>query len=146
MTYGSAVVGVSPSTLLKQRGAAALAAAPAAGVSGHDLDLALTLADCGPSGRADPAHDAHTLPLQTWARAVWEDWLPANLLDALVSAANSTLSKAKKPWRAVHGPGSCVVASAVAPSVGSRPRKAVSNPWAGRRLEEQLGLVEAMKV
>ena len=48
LTYGQAVAGVAPSILLQQRRAAARAAARALGLGGHDLDLALLLADEGP--------------------------------------------------------------------------------------------------
>ena len=43
---------------------------------GQQLDIALMVADGGPNGKADPAFDAHTLPIGEWARAVWEERLP----------------------------------------------------------------------
>ena len=45
LTYGQALTGVAPSTLLAQRRAAAAACAPAGGQRGQDLDLAFTLAE-----------------------------------------------------------------------------------------------------
>ena len=74
LTFGQAVTGVSNHTLLQQRRAAAAAAAPRSGAAGQDLDLALVLADGGPRGRADPAFEAHTQPIVTWAEAVWHRW------------------------------------------------------------------------
>ena len=63
VSYGQADTGVAPSIFLRQRRAAAAAAAPASGTCGQDLDLALLIADGGPKGRADPAYDAHLLPI-----------------------------------------------------------------------------------
>ena len=49
---------------------AAAVAAPGAGTGGQNLDLALVIADgCG-NGKADPAFDAHMVPLVEWAMAV----------------------------------------------------------------------------
>ena len=45
-------------------------AAPASGTGGQNLYAALIVADEGPSGRADPAFDAHLLPIGEWAAAV----------------------------------------------------------------------------
>lgn len=54
MTYGQAVTGVACSTLRNQRRLVASVSAPAAGPCGQNLDVALMIADGGPSGRADP--------------------------------------------------------------------------------------------
>ena len=59
LTYGQAITGVAPSTLLAQRRAAATIAAPHSGCTGQDLDMALVLADDSQKGRADPAFEAH---------------------------------------------------------------------------------------
>ena len=48
-------------------------AAPASGAGGQKLDAALIVADGGPSGMADPAFDAHLLPIGEWATDVWEE-------------------------------------------------------------------------
>ena len=45
MTYGAAAQGVSPSMLLQQRRAAAMAVATGGTDGGHDLEVALILAD-----------------------------------------------------------------------------------------------------
>ena len=70
MTYGGAIMGVSDSMLHSQRQVAAAVAAPGVGTGGQNLDMALIMADGGPKGRADPAYDAHKLPIGEWAFAV----------------------------------------------------------------------------
>jgi len=70
MVYGEGVSGVSDSMLYSQRTSAAKASAPPSGSCGQDLDLALMIADASASGRADPAFDAHKLPIATWALAI----------------------------------------------------------------------------
>ena len=66
-------MGVSDSVLHSQRVAAGAMAAPGEGAGGQNLDLALTLADGSATGRADPAYDAHMLPIGEWALAVWKN-------------------------------------------------------------------------
>ena len=63
MTYGQAILGVSNSLLRDQRRTAATIAAPESGKGGQDLDLALTLADENARAGADPAFDAHIMPI-----------------------------------------------------------------------------------
>ena len=89
----------------------AAAVAPKNGTGGQQIDIALMLADGGPKGRADPAFDAHTLPIGEWARAVWEERLPRLALMALAAQAMLQLAKAKRIWATVHGPGAAMVAT-----------------------------------
>ena len=63
ITFGQAVTGVAPATLRAQRRAVAHATAPASGPCGQDLDMALLIADGSATGKADPAFDAHTMPI-----------------------------------------------------------------------------------
>ena len=70
MTYGQAIQGVSNSLLRDQRRTAAVIAAHDSGVGGQNLDLALTLADENAEAGADPAFDAHLMPIGDWATAV----------------------------------------------------------------------------
>ena len=112
MTYGQAVVGVAPSTLLQQRRSAAAAAAPAVGICGQSLDLALIVADETGGGKADPAFAAHGGPIGEWAQAVWEHWLPIAALMRLTRSAKQRLARAKRPWSVVRGPAAAAVASA----------------------------------
>ena len=94
------------------RGAAAAAAAPASGTCGQDLDIALLIADGGPKGRADPAYDAHLLPIGEWAEGAWHERLPRTAREGMVRSALSRIAAAKSPWQHVHGPGAAMVASA----------------------------------
>ena len=112
LTFGQAVTGVPPTTLLAQRRAAAVACAPAAGPSGQDIDLALALADGRANGRADPAHEAHLLPIGLWAEAVWHSWLPRPSLHKIIEVRGVALATARSLWRHVRGPGSAMIASA----------------------------------
>ena len=69
------------------------------------------LADGGPKGSADPAFDAHSLPIGEWARAVWEERMPRPALLALMAQAKLRLIRAKSIWATVTGPAVAVVAS-----------------------------------
>ena len=104
LTYGQAVTGVAPSTLLAQRRAAANIAAPRSGCSGQDLDMALMLADESQKGRADPAFEAHLQPIGSWARAVWHKWMPHSAMQQMIVSANAKLTAAKSIWQHVRGP------------------------------------------
>jgi hypothetical protein len=104
MTYGVAVMGLSPSALMKQRRAAA--AALAVTNAGGDLDLTLALAG------ADPAVAAHAEPIGTWAMAAWESWVPRCTMLRSVASAAQRLGKARNVWNAVHGPAAAMVATA----------------------------------
>ena len=63
MAYGQAILGVSNSLLRDQKRTSAAIAASESGIGGQDLDLALTLADENAKVGADPAFDAHTMPI-----------------------------------------------------------------------------------
>jgi hypothetical protein len=104
MTCGVAVMGLSPSALMKQRRAAA--ASLAVTNAGGDLDLTLALAE------ADPAAAAHVEPIGTWAMAAWEVWVPRSTMLRSVAAAAMRLGKARNVWNAVHGPAAAMVATA----------------------------------
>ena len=72
MTFGQ-VMGVAPGMLEQQRRATAAADAPATGGGGQNIDLALILADGSNKGRVDPAFQAHTGPIGSWAKAAWNN-------------------------------------------------------------------------
>ena len=112
MSYGQAITGVSNSTLLKQRRAAAAAAAPHSGICGQDLDLALAVADGSLRGRADPAFDAHLLPIGEWAEGIWHERLPLHALQRSTTRALAKLASAKSRWQHVKAPAAAMVASA----------------------------------
>ena len=107
--YGQAIMGVPDHLLRDQRRAVAAAAALEHGTGGQQLDLALLVADGGPRGSADPAFDAHILPLSYWAAAVWEERLPRASLERMVARARVQIAKAKRVWHVVCGPAAALV-------------------------------------
>ena len=111
IVYGQGVLGVSNALLRLQRRAVARAAAAGHGAGGQQLDLGLMMVDGRARGGADPAFDAHTMPITEWARAVWEERLPRKCLQALAANAQKKLSKARCVWAAVTGPGTAFVAT-----------------------------------
>lgn len=111
MTYCQAIMGVSNSLQRDQRRTAAVIAAPESGIGGQDLDLALTLADENAKAGADPAFDAHNMPIGDWATAVWEAWMPERAMERLVAKAKMKLKKTKNTWAKVKGPAAAMVAS-----------------------------------
>ena len=58
--------------------------------------------DGGPKGKADPAFDAHILPIGDCAKAVWECRLPRLTLAGMVARAKLRLVKAKNVWAKVN--------------------------------------------
>jgi len=109
LTYGVEVMGMSDTHLQSARVAIASALAPAAGGKNPDAVL-LALDSCGAT--ADPAFDAHALPLRTWALAYWQQWQAPVVLDAALCAAVASLqAAARTPWDKVAGPVSALVAS-----------------------------------
>ena len=112
MTYGAAVTGVSDSMLYAQRVTAAAAAAPGRGTAGQDLDIGLLLADEGTNAKADPAYDAHLLPIGEWAMAVWENWMPEASMERIITHGRERLNTATNKWAATHGPGAALASSA----------------------------------
>jgi len=79
--------------------------APGAGTGGQNLDLALILADEGPTGKADPAFDAHGLPIGEWSLAIWEGRESTIAMHKVIAKAKQTTSRAKKQWAVCKGPG-----------------------------------------
>ena len=90
---------------------AAVIAAPESGVGRQNLDLALMLADENAKPGADPAFDAHLMPIGDWATAVWESWMTERAMERLVAKAKQTLREAKNVWAKVKGPAAAMVAS-----------------------------------
>ena len=109
MTYGESIGGVSNSTLYTQRKIAAVIAAPVSGTCGQNIDMALMLADESNTGRADPAYDAHMLPIGEWALAVWEGWRKLDSIMGMVKRACSRLTGAKNPCKLAYGPAAAFV-------------------------------------
>ena len=70
------------------------------------------IADGGPRGRADPAFDAHLLPIGEWAEAVWHSRMPNAALERIAKDAIQRLASATSKWLHVKGVGAAMVASA----------------------------------
>ena len=64
-------------------------------MGGQNLDMALVVADGSKNGRADPAYDAHSLPIGEWAMAIWEGWCPVISLQRIIDDAIERITKAK---------------------------------------------------
>ena len=111
ITFGEGIMGVSDAMLRNQRRTVAVVTSPASGACGQNLDTALMIADGGPRGRADPAYDAHDLPIGQWSMAVWEGWLPKHSLLLLAASAKRQIIGAKRIWAKVYGPAAAMVAS-----------------------------------
>ena len=94
-----------------QRKIAAVIAAPASGTCGQNMDIALMLADESNTGRADPAYDAHMLPIGEWALAVGEGWRKLDSIMGMVGRACTRLRKVKNPWKVAYGPAAAFVLS-----------------------------------
>ena len=111
LMHGQHTIGVAPSTLQRQRRLGAAAMAPAYGLGGQELDIALMVADGSPKGRADPAFEGHTSVILHWAQAIWNLWLPVHLLQQSLADARVRLANAKRPWSIVYGPAAAVLAT-----------------------------------
>ena len=111
MTFGQ-VTGVAPGLLQQQRQATAAAGAPATGIAGQQVDMALPLLDGSEKGRADPAFQAHSGPIGSWAKAIWNMWIPYDLMQESVADAMIRIARASRMWAVVKGPAAALVATA----------------------------------
>ena len=84
---------------------AAAASAPGAGAGGQNLDMAMVVADGSKKGRADPAYDAHSLPIGEWAMAVWERWTTRVSMQKVIDDAVERTTRATNKWSVCYGPG-----------------------------------------
>ena len=105
MTSGLGIIGVSDAMLRDMRRVAAAIASPAFGIGGQNLDVALMIADGGPSGCVDPAFDAHLLLIGEWAAAVWNERLPLESLHRMVAKGKRQIAKARNMWSVCRGGG-----------------------------------------
>ena len=85
--------------------------APAGGIGGQDLDVALMLADGSAKGKADPAFPAHAMPIKGWAEAVWDRRMPTISLKRLIRSAKRRLSRTAKEWSVCYGAAAAFVAT-----------------------------------
>ena len=113
MTYGASIMGVADGMLRSQRQVASAIAAPGAGTGGQNMDIALIFADGGPKGKADPAFDAHMMPIGEWALASWENWATEVAMESIVKAALAMVAKGKNRWASVYGPGAALVMTCI---------------------------------
>ena len=111
MTYGLGIIGVSDDMLRDMRRVAAAVSSPASGTGGRNLDAALIDADGGPTGCADPAFDAHLLPIGEWAAAVWNERLPLESMHRMVKTGKRQIAKARNVWAICRGPGTALIAT-----------------------------------
>ena len=92
MTYGLGIIGVSDDMLRDMRRVAAAISSPASGTGRQILD------DGGPSGCADPAFDAHLLPIGEWAAAVWNERLPIESMQRMTTVGKRQIAKTRNVW------------------------------------------------
>ena len=111
MTYGQSVTGVSDTMLHRQRVTAASMSTPGESTCGQNVDLALVIADGSATGRADPAYDAHMLPIGEWVLAAWEGWELKISMQRMIRHALAKLKVAKSPWHKCYGPAAAFVLS-----------------------------------
>ena len=111
IVYGQAILGVPNVLLRQQRVAVGKAAAKGRGTGGHQLDLCLMAANGKAGGGADPAFDAHIMPIVGWSRAVWNQQLPRKSLRMLAANSLLRLAEANNVWASVNGPGAAMVAT-----------------------------------
>ena len=109
MTYGSSIMGVACGMLRAMRQVAAAIAAPGAGTCGQNMDIALMIADGSSGGRADPAFDAHMMPIGEWALACWEGWTTDGAMDVMIKDAKTRLKGARNQWAKVCGPAAAMI-------------------------------------
>ena len=67
------------------------------------------VADGSKKGRADPAYDAHSLPIGEWAMAVWEGWTSRGSMQRVIDDAVERTTKATSKWSVCYGPGAALV-------------------------------------
>ena len=77
------------------------------------MDIALIFADGGPKGKADPAFDAHMMPIGEWALACWENWATEVAMEAIIKVALAMVAKGKNRWATVYGPGAALVMTCI---------------------------------
>jgi len=109
ITYGWDVMGVADTVLRAARSSIAGALAPEAG--GKNPDVVLYMNDVA-GATADPAYDAHVLPLKHWALACSQGWQPRKTLEGSLYAAVARLRGATRSvWDVAAGPAAGVAAT-----------------------------------
>ena len=107
MLYGVDGIGVSDTMLQHARTAAARAAAPQAG--GKNTDSVFHAID-GAAGTADPAFNAHVLPIKQWTQGIWDHTYTHEELTQATRFARPKVAHAKgSPWAVVTGPAAALI-------------------------------------
>ena len=103
------MTGISDSQLQLWRSEVARGCSP--GSRGKSVDLVLMFADEVDTQHTDPAFEAHKLPINYLAQAVWNRILPHARLRTLFTKAVMRLAGAPRIWQRVTGPAAAVVAT-----------------------------------
>ena len=110
MLFDACCNGVADGMLRTMRTTAARGMAPP--TRGKNYELVLYAGDSA-GGRADPAFEAHALPIKFWALAWWQSWRTHDELeDAHAKATHKLLHTRGSVWQAVTGSATAVIASA----------------------------------
>ena len=107
--YGADAMGIATSTLKTWSAIFARAVAPIAG--GKNPDRLLHALDAAGKA-ADPALQAHTLPIVAVAMAAWERWVPLRALSDAFDHVLAEYPAGDVPWAKVAGPVAAATASA----------------------------------
>ena len=78
---------------------------------GGSVDMMLLIADGAGNSQFDPVFPAHIQPICLWANAIWDRWFTQREFAEVFRWAARRVETAKRPWSAVGGPGTGVVAS-----------------------------------
>jgi len=101
MLYGAEVTGVATTMLHQQR--SAICSAAHAQNAGRNPLMALWVHDCEVR-KLDPSFLAHELPVLHYAKACYEQWLPANTINTTCSQVQEALEAAEFKCNAAKGP------------------------------------------
>ena len=73
------------------------------------MEMAMMVMDGSPTGRADPAFDAHSGVIGHWAQAVWYTGLRTDRLQSMIDDAFERTAAAQEPWRVCYGPAAALI-------------------------------------
>ena len=109
LLYSADISGVSDSMLKQQRSAIARIASST--TAGKNPLVTLWAIDCEGS-KTDPAFAVHEMPLNSYAKACYEKWLPQELLQATFDEVVAELQGSKNKWNCAKGPIAAAVLTA----------------------------------
>eukprot|EP00973_Karenia_brevis_P026580 3667190-Karenia_brevis.AAC.1 len=102
-TYGMAVSGASDTHLQQLRRAHAAVSGITSQFASQRLGILLRSKQ-----RDDPALPVHVLPLNAWARTVWDKTIPLDDLEQAMQWAERRRLDSRSPWQRVLGPAGAV--------------------------------------